>query len=80
MSVLLIDDETILLQESDYPDYFVDKHHPDDYKITKEPIRPEHIYHLKADHNRVMVRLSTQIGPDMFIPITFICAFIFLLK
>ena len=73
MKSLLSQDESNNLYEPDYPDYFVDKHHPDDYKISKVPIQPESIYHKKTDHNRIMIRLSTQIGPEMFIPITFTC-------
>jgi hypothetical protein len=36
----------ILLHDSDYPDYFINKTHPDDYIPSNHPIT-EKIFHIK---------------------------------
>lgn len=28
----MFEDESVMLQEPDFPDYFINKQHPDDYK------------------------------------------------
>lgn len=66
------DDLNSNLQEADFPDYFIDKHHPDDYKIVHEPIS-ELIYHRKLNHNRLILRISFQLSRTMFLPVTFVC-------
>jgi hypothetical protein len=73
MTSLMIADETLLLQEADFPDYFVDKHHPDDYKTLNNAIDPEFIFHRMTDHNRIIIRISIKITPRIFIPVTFVC-------
>ena len=66
-------DETVLLQECDFPDYFENKHHPDDFKPVREPIEKECIFHELVDHNRCILRISFRLSTDTFIPLTFIC-------
>ena len=44
MTSLMFEDETTIFQPADFPDYYVDNHHPEDYISTKEPIQ-ELIYH-----------------------------------
>lgn len=69
---LLIEEETIMLYEADFPDYYIDKHHPEDYKIVKEPF-VQFIYHDRVGHNRLLLRITTKIEKDMYVPATFIC-------
>ena len=68
----MFEDETTILQPADFPDYYVDNHHPEDYISTKEPVQ-ELIYHHMPDHNRLIVRMSFKISSKNFIPVTFIC-------
>lgn len=65
-------EDGVMLQIADFPEYFVNMHHPDDYKVTNKPV-VELIYHQLIDHNRLILRISFKISEDMFIPITFIC-------
>lgn len=55
---MLNDEEEIIpiLQDSDYPEYFENKCHPDDYNLSQEPIN-EQIYHDKLHHNRLILRI-----------------------
>lgn len=69
---LLMEDETILLYEADFPNYYVDKHHPDDYKIVREPF-VRLIYHDRIGHNKLLLRITTKIGDGMYLPATYVC-------
>lgn len=68
---MMINDETILLQKSDFPEYFVNKQHPDDFKIIRQPIT-EFIFHRKTDHNRLILRICFKVSNISYIPFTFI--------
>ena len=70
---MLIEDETLALQEADFPSYFVKMHHPDDYIPINYPIEIEKIYHKRPDHNRLILRISVKISTSTFIPVCFIC-------
>lgn len=74
MTSLIIGDEEsfIIFQTADFPDYFVNKHHPDDFKVNKKPVR-ELIYNLRPSHNRLILRQSFKISDGIYIPFTFIC-------
>ena len=71
-SLMITDDETILLQEADFPDNFIDKHHPDDFKPSKTAIT-EYYFHRLPLHNRLILRISIKISDNIYIPFTFIC-------
>ena len=62
----------IILQEADFPSYFIDKHHPDDYKSNENPIQ-ELIYHIRTNHNRLICHISVRISENQYIPLTFVC-------
>ena len=64
MSILLLDEDTIMLDKADFPDFFIDNHHPDDYILGKTPTI-ELFLHKKYNHNRLILRMSFQL--------TFIC-------
>lgn len=72
MATLILGEEDTLLQEADFPDYFIDKHHPDDYKSVRSPY-DELIYHKMTDHNRIILRICFKITSNMYIPVTFVC-------
>lgn len=73
MNILLINDDSIMIQEADFPDYFIDKHHPDDFKPKNININPEFIFHKLSDHNRIILRISIKTGPRTYIPLSFVC-------
>jgi hypothetical protein len=66
-----IDDE-LLLMNDDFPDYFIEKAHPTDYISVSQPISIEYIYHKKQFHNRLIVRISWQISPHSYVPMSFV--------
>lgn len=72
MSTLMINDETTLFQEADFPENYIDKHHPDDYINITEPIH-EFIYHHRPDHNRLIVRTCFKLSKHNYIPVSFVC-------
>ena len=73
MSFISIDeDESVLmLKPVDFPNYYVDFLHPDDYRITNEPFI-EKIFHKKKYHNRLLIRICFKIDINSYLPITFI--------
>lgn len=71
-TLMITDDETVMLQVADFPDFFIDKHHPDDYVISKEPVR-DFYFHKMPLHNRLILRMSVRLKNDIYIPFTFIC-------
>lgn len=71
MTSLMIADETILLQKADFPDYFIDKQHPDDFRPIRHPIR-EFIFHRRTDHNRLFLRICFKFSSTSYIPFTFV--------
>lgn len=71
MALILICDETMMLQKSDFPDYFVKMQHPNDFRIVREPFT-EHIFHKRMGHNRLFLRICFKISNTGYIPFTFI--------
>lgn len=65
-SLMLTDEETILLQEADFPKHFIDKHHQDDYISSRIPIK-EFYFHKLVDHNRLILRISFRLKGDIYI-------------
>jgi len=60
-----------ILHETDFPDYFHNKNHPEDFKPMSSPYT-ELIYHRRAYHNRIFVRIGVKISAGTYIPLTFI--------
>jgi len=46
--------------------------HPDDYKLTNDPIDVECIHHKKPHHDRLILRISVKVENE-YIPLSFIC-------
>ncbi len=63
----------IMLQDADFPDYFIHKAHPNDYKVIKNALPVELIYHHRPHHNQLLMRISFKINFLSYIPCTFIC-------
>lgn len=70
--LMIIDDETDFLQGADFPDNFIDKHHPDDFKPSNTIIK-EFYFHRLPLHNRLILRISFKLKNNTYIPFTFIC-------
>ncbi|PRP76297.1 hypothetical protein PROFUN_07819 [Planoprotostelium fungivorum] len=52
-----------LLTEEDYPDNYVQMHHPDDYKMVDSPITPEKVLVQRGvAHTRLILRKYTSIS------------------
>lgn len=65
--------EELLLTDKDFPAFYINKHHPDDYKISNTPIEKELIFHeYKGGHNRLLLRCSIKLSDDLFCPMTFV--------
>jgi len=66
--------EEILLQDLDFPDYYVNWAHPEDYKIISQPIKPEFIFHSLVfnTHARLLLRASVQLEESSFMALTFV--------
>ncbi len=69
---MIIDNETILLQKADFPDHFIDKHHPEDFKPSRRSTM-EFYFHKLPLHNRLIVRISFRVRNNIYIPFTFVC-------
>jgi len=65
------DDYVLLLRETDFPAYFQDLIHPEDYKIFNSPFI-EKIFHKRIYHNRMFIRMCFKVDNSTFIPLTFI--------
>ena len=59
------------LKDSDFPDYYVNKIHPEDYILRDEPCR-DLIFHKKLHHSRLLLRICF-LDKHTFIPLTFVC-------
>jgi hypothetical protein len=66
------DTSKILLQQSDFPDYYINMIHPNDYLPTTNTII-EKIFHKKKNHNLLLLRMSFKIYEKYYIPMTFVC-------
>ena len=75
LCMMINDDEEqhghCMLAESDFPNYFVNFCHPEDYIIRKNPFT-EKILHWKRHHNRLFLRICFKIDEKSFLPLTFI--------
>lgn len=69
---MIISDETVIFTSADFPDYFVDKHHPDDFRPVKESFT-DLIYHERTGHNRIILRITVKMGEEYYVPFTFVC-------
>lgn len=65
--------DELLLTDKDFPANYIDKHHPDDYNFTAEPIEKEHIFHeYQGRHPRFLLRCSVKLAEDVFCSMTFV--------
>lgn len=78
-SVLMMDvgkrqsETELLLQEADFPDYFINMAHPDDLKPLDTPLEPEFIEHDGIfGHHRLLFRVSFKMNDGTFVPFTFV--------
>lgn len=78
MSIMMIFPEEeeevkqMLLCAEDFPPNYVNFAHPQDYHVSSQPIEPEHIFsHRQGTHNRLLWRVSWDIGDGKFMPMTF---------
>lgn len=71
-TLMIIEDESDMLQIADFPDFYVDKHHPEDFIPMNRNIK-EFFFHRMPGHNRLILRISVRLGVKMFIPFSFIC-------
>ena len=71
--MLFEEDSDIMLHEADFPSYYKNKKHPDDYKNFSQPVQ-ELIWNDNLGHNnRLLLRQSIKISDINYIPITFVC-------
>ena len=56
--------------ELDFPKYYINKSHPEDYSLSKVPVK-ELIFHKKLRHNRILLRMSFKINENL--TITLVC-------
>ena len=61
------EDWPTLYSRGDYPECYVDRQHPDDYKAISSPLPPEFIFH---DYMRLILRISFKVGAE-YIPMSF---------
>jgi len=66
---MISDDQ--MLQEADFPDDFIDKHHPNDFIPSTEYIQ-ELYFHRLPLHNRLLLRISFRLKNNIYIPFTFV--------
>ncbi len=59
------------LWDRDFPSYFINRKHPQDYQLLDAPIDPECIYHVNGPHRRLFLRVSFKCKAG-FIPVTFL--------
>jgi hypothetical protein len=70
--MLEADEGDLLLCDEDFPDNFIHMMHPDDGKITKEPIQQEFIRNKRLGHHRLIFRTSIKLGENEFISLSFV--------
>ncbi len=61
-----------MLVSQDFPNYYVNMKHPEDYISVKNPIPLECIVHSCEKHVRVIMRISWKIKDEGFLPMSFI--------
>lgn len=62
-----------MLQEADFPDYFVDMAHPDDAKEVETAPGTQYIEHRGAfGHHRLLARIWFNTKDDKYVSLTFV--------
>jgi hypothetical protein len=65
--------EELLLHDEDFPENYVDMHHPEDYNEVSE-FQPEFICHsYYGRHNRLIARVAWKVSDTVMIPMSFVC-------
>lgn len=64
-------DDELLLHDDDFPKYYKNKEHPDDY-LSFDSYAPQIIYHKKSHHNRLIFRVPWKIN-DKYVPVSYVC-------
>jgi len=65
--------EELLLTDEDFPSNYTNMHHPDDYKLTTQPIEKELIFHqFKMRHPRLILRFSIKLAENVFTSMSFV--------
>lgn len=78
MAIIMIDEidvveEEMLLHAKDFPSNYVNFAHPDDYKVTAEPIIKEFIcHHELGRHYRLHFRVSYKMAANRFFSLSFV--------
>ena len=62
---------SIMLHVSDFPPYYQDFIHPNDYGLLDAPIN-EKIFNRKRFHNRLLMRHCFKIAENSYTPLTFV--------
>jgi hypothetical protein len=62
----------VLLASLDFPDYFVDMAHPEDYVVSERRMDPYLIENTVPHHHRLLLRVSLEARPDTFAVMTFV--------
>jgi hypothetical protein len=62
----------VLLTSLDFPDYFVDMAHPEDYVVSERRMDPYLIENTVPHHHRLLLRVSLEARPDTFAVMTFV--------
>lgn len=66
------DERDLLLCDDDFPDNFVNMHHPQDGKITQVPIQQEYIRNERLGHHRLILRTSIKLRENQFVSFSFV--------
>lgn len=62
----------MLLQDTDFPNNYVNMQHPDDYEVVGNPF-VEYIPHFSGHNNRLIVRVCWKKNDTEFVPMSFVC-------
>jgi len=58
---------------ADFPDYYENMAHPNDYEKNQEPVNISYISHHKLYHNRLILRISWKTSRGGYVPMSFVC-------
>lgn len=74
MAFLMVDADEgdLLLSDDDFPENFIHMVHPDDGKITQQPIQREFIRHQRLGHHRLIFRTSIKLAEREFMSFSFV--------
>ncbi len=62
----------VLLTSLDFPDYFMDMAHPEDYVISERCMDPYLIENIVPHHHILLLRVSFEARPSTFAVMTFV--------